>query len=1209
MFTFITSVRHPKNSFYYERVWDLLRDTLFSVCSQTDKDFRVIVVCNRILDDFSDNHRIKDHVEFVEVGFDSPSLADGPVTGVPACNYDRGLKFVVGLIAAEKYDPEYVMFFDADDFISDKIVSSVKDMPGRMGWWFDRGVYVQNYKITHRVGFRETCGTSHILNYRTLITDISMDKLSVESSAKDIRDNVHPFFLKGVLGCHMNYETYFFNCYDSLEKWPNVTAAAYNMGTGENHSGKDSKCGPGWFSMRKPSTKLDADLYRLHLPLINHKRQLIPITLPDDNCKQAMVDTGLYNPVELRASEVRDIYGQDTCDSYTSFAFVVNPWERLVSMYFRDFDKRASDTISFEDYVRTTNVRKQQYYLGDCVDHVFCVEDRHSLDSSIFKGVTFSDTIKTYPNHYSDYYDDETREIVAKSFSEDIELGGYVFENGTSVNPDFIPDPISYDHNKVPNIFHFSFGMSNIPEEFTFVQYLAIKTAIHYNAPDAVYFHYHSEPYGVWWDLIKPYLTMNKVDLVHEIFGNPVVHYAHMSDVVRLLMLYKYGGVYLDLDTITVSSFENLYDIETSLGIQDSARIFMDPALYDKYDYYGLCNATIVAKPGSEFILDWIYSYRSFNSAGRDAAWDWHSVVVPNIIANSKHWPQNKLKILGSHSFFWPLWDKINDCLLSEDSAQYEEEYRGAYSVHLWNNEESVNDEVVTPEYVSTSKSMYAKFASPAYSDMSQASISLVFLTHSSSDSNRTDLLVRCLKTYVALLDSRDDIAEILIHDNASTDSRFLDYLSTIASNDKIHVTFCEENLGVAGGRDLLFKEVKGDLVFSLDSDSSVTGDVDSFISNAKSILSDTQVGITGVCGSVIHSLDKPFDHTDIADDSCYEYLTEVSHISGCCQMFRRSILDEVSIDLEYQPFWYEDTDFCFQLKELGYRVFKFNSGAVFQHDWGGTGNTLFPGIWEDKFKYFRHKWLQKFNKQPCVYKSASVPTIDKKQFKGKQILLHAEKVVSNYYKSYHDELLELKPAQDCRAEKLENYFDDIECELLYMFVREFKPKSVIEFSPYEGWSTTWLLEAMNKNGVGSCTSYDLVGTSKDKLTELEVDTSRWTLVVDDVTKHFHKFGSPDFIFIDSDHSAEFAKKYIREVLLPLKHRSKSSKPVLVFIHDIFHTSWYSEEQQVVKSFLNNIHYVTGNELCSLRPVIDKLRNKYGLGTSSDVNPGVFFIL
>ena len=104
------------------------------------------------------------------------------------------------------------------------------------------------------------------------------------------------------------------------------------------------------------------------------------------------------------------------------------------------------------------------------------------------------------------------------------------------------------------------------------------------------------------------------------------------------------------------------------------------------------------------------------------------------MIANSKHWSPEKLKILPSRSFFWPLWDQINEYLLGEGSGKYEEEYCESYSVHLWNHDPQVSDEVITPEYVTTSKSMYAKFVSPAYNDLSQATISLVFLTHNRLD-------------------------------------------------------------------------------------------------------------------------------------------------------------------------------------------------------------------------------------------------------------------------------------------------------------------------------------------------------------------------------------------------------------------------------------------------------------------------------------------
>lgn len=70
MITFITSIRHPNSSHNYIRVWEILKKTLYSVCGQSNENFRVIVVANEILDDFSDDNRIV-NTEFIEVDFPS----------------------------------------------------------------------------------------------------------------------------------------------------------------------------------------------------------------------------------------------------------------------------------------------------------------------------------------------------------------------------------------------------------------------------------------------------------------------------------------------------------------------------------------------------------------------------------------------------------------------------------------------------------------------------------------------------------------------------------------------------------------------------------------------------------------------------------------------------------------------------------------------------------------------------------------------------------------------------------------------------------------------------------------------------------------------------------------------------------------------------------------------------------------------------------
>jgi len=427
MFTFITSIRHPKNSLYYERVWDLLRDTLVSVCSQTCDKFNVIIVCNEVLDDFSDIPIIRNaNVQFVTVDLDPPSTAEGPVTGVPACNIDRGLKFVIGLIAARKHNPEYIMFVDADDFISRNIVKHALDNPGEMGWYFERGIYIQDFQITYRLNFRQTCGTSHILNYNTLVQDIDFNKLSVSSTKSDILNHVHPFFVKGVLGCHMNYETYFFNCYYHLNKWPLVDSAAYNMGTGENHSGKDSGCGPGWFPLRKPSAKLDRHVYDLKPPLIDHKNKYLPVHTGDDWCISAIKDCGVYNPVELSAKELKNIYGYETCNEYNSFTFVRNPWDRLVSIYTSGYvDRGLGET--FEDFVKSSKIPSQSSQLLPWVKNIFKLEQPTDYSKFLDKEVYVYPPATT-SSHYSAYYSKSLREFVSEKYKDDITAFDYTFE-------------------------------------------------------------------------------------------------------------------------------------------------------------------------------------------------------------------------------------------------------------------------------------------------------------------------------------------------------------------------------------------------------------------------------------------------------------------------------------------------------------------------------------------------------------------------------------------------------------------------------------------------------------------------------------------------------------------------------------------------------------------------------------------------------------
>ncbi|MCK5361144.1 MAG: glycosyltransferase family 2 protein [Gammaproteobacteria bacterium] len=236
MFIFITSLKHPKNCYSYERVGYLLDKTLQSVCQQTDIDFKVLVVCNQIPD-----IKVSQHVEFIEVDFPAPSHLDHPHTGMDAIRVDRGSKYMAGLIYARRYDPLFIMFFDADDFISNQIVEFVAGQTVQSGWYIDSGYQYQfgDSRLTHLPDFYFHCGTSLIYPYRML--DIP-EAIIKNPDFLSIQQHTDGKYLKHVLGSHRLSVSIHQSQGHAFNPVP-FPAAIWMLGNGENHSGKKGKLG------------------------------------------------------------------------------------------------------------------------------------------------------------------------------------------------------------------------------------------------------------------------------------------------------------------------------------------------------------------------------------------------------------------------------------------------------------------------------------------------------------------------------------------------------------------------------------------------------------------------------------------------------------------------------------------------------------------------------------------------------------------------------------------------------------------------------------------------------------------------------------------------------------------------------------------------------------------------------------------------------
>jgi hypothetical protein len=184
----------------------------------------------------------------------------------------------------------------------------------------------------------------------------------------------------------------------------------------------------------------------------------------------------------------------------------------------------------------------------------------------------------------------------------------------------------------IPNIIHFIWIGNGPP--FSLLHYLSVATAARVNRPEAMWLHFAEEPSGPWWERAKPHLRLNPIAAPVEIFGNPLHHYAHQTDVLRLEILLRTGGIYLDLDVVCVNPLAPLLD---------------QPCVMGRQSHQGLCNAVILAEPGAVFIRKWLEAYRTFD----ESVWDFHSVRLPMHLAASHCGP---IRVLDQYAFFYPTW-------------------------------------------------------------------------------------------------------------------------------------------------------------------------------------------------------------------------------------------------------------------------------------------------------------------------------------------------------------------------------------------------------------------------------------------------------------------------------------------------------------------------------------------------------------------------
>ena len=215
-------------------------------------------------------------------------------------------------------------------------------------------------------------------------------------------------------------------------------------------------------------------------------------------------------------------------------------------------------------------------------------------------------------------------------------------------------------YSQIPNQIHFVFGLKPQDEEFMFSYYVAVYSSYILNKPDKIYFYYNHVPHGKWFTKLKeiPIIVFEKVDIPTHIGNKPLLHIAHKADIIRMEKLLERGGIYMDIDTISVRPYTHLLHNDVVLG-------------KEKGD--GICNAVMMTKPNSEFFTIWYDNYeKEFKSNG----WNEASIKLPKLLADK--YP-NKLTLLEEDVFFLPSWN--------ETDKIFEKTYdipNNLITLHLW---------------------------------------------------------------------------------------------------------------------------------------------------------------------------------------------------------------------------------------------------------------------------------------------------------------------------------------------------------------------------------------------------------------------------------------------------------------------------------------------------------------------------------------------
>ncbi|XP_059142439.1 uncharacterized protein LOC131930095 [Physella acuta] len=235
--------------------------------------------------------------------------------------------------------------------------------------------------------------------------------------------------------------------------------------------------------------------------------------------------------------------------------------------------------------------------------------------------------------------------------------------------------------------------------EFRFLHYLSVISALHVAGFKRVFVHGDEIPQGEWWDKLGgENVTFVKIEQPETVFQHGVAVPAHQSDVLRVLILLRYGGVYQDTDVIWVNRIPDDLRRYPAVVCNDWARNGAWPGVFNI--------GVLMARAGSEYLKHFLRTFGYY----RDDKWSFNAILMPYKVYEQHPdllYVDRYLQATCYHGVCHPTWqpDYFRDILDENPVEPFD--WRDARAFHF--TAPKPPESLSTPEKIKNGKDVFAE--------------------------------------------------------------------------------------------------------------------------------------------------------------------------------------------------------------------------------------------------------------------------------------------------------------------------------------------------------------------------------------------------------------------------------------------------------------------------------------------------------------------